>query len=181
MMFPTRTRKALLTVHVSCSVGWLGAVLGFLVLAVIGLVSTDAMQLRAVYWSLDVTLWYVIVPLCFAALLTGVVQSLGTTWGLLRHYWVLIKLVLTAAATVALLVHTGPVGMLADAAVTTDLGDLVQARVQVVVAAGAAVVVLLVTTVLSIFKPRGLTRYGLRRLQQGTDRAPARPAQAQRP
>lgn len=95
---------------------------------------------------------------------------------MLRHYWVLIKFLLTSAANIALLVHIRPVGILAHAAATTDLGgDLVQARVQVVVAAGAAVVVLLVATVLSIFKPRGLTRYGLRRLQQGTDRAPAGP------
>jgi len=174
---PARTRKALLTVHVSCSVGWLGAVLVFLVLAVIGLVSTDPQQVRAVYLSLDLTVWYVIVPLCFAALITGVLQSWGTTWGFLRHYWVLIKLLLTVAATVALLVHTRPVEFLAGEAARMDLagGDLVQARVQLIAAAAAAVLVLLAATVLSIFKPRGLTRYGLRRLerQQHQNQTPA--------
>lgn len=35
-------RKATLTVHVLCSVGWLGAVATFLVLAITGLASTDA-------------------------------------------------------------------------------------------------------------------------------------------
>jgi hypothetical protein len=185
MLFPARTRKALLTVHVSCSVGWLGAVLVFLVLAVLGLMRTDPVQVRAVYVSLDLIVWYVIVPLCLAALITGVVQSLGTTWGLLRHYWLLIKLLLTVSATVALLVHTRPVGFLAGEAAGMDLagGDLGQARVQLIAAAAAAVLVLLAATVLSIYKPRGLTRYGLRRLerQQRQDRSPATPTGAPAP
>jgi len=99
-------------------------------------------------------------------LFTGVVQSLGTTWGLLRHYWVLIKLVLTVVSTVVLLIHTRPVGLMAHESAAMNLGggDLVQARVQLIVAGAAAVVVLLLATVLSIYKPRGVTRYGLRRL-----------------
>jgi hypothetical protein len=121
MLFPARTRRALLTVHVSCSVGWLGAVLVFLVLAVVGLVSADPLQVRAVYVSLDLIVWFVIVPLCLAALISGVVQSLASMWGLLRHYWVLIKLLLTVPATVALLIHTRPVGFLADEAARMDL------------------------------------------------------------
>lgn len=185
MLLPARARKALLTVHVSCSVGWLGAVLVFLVLAVVGLVSTDPVQVRAVYVSLDLTVWLVIVPLCLAALITGVVQSLGTTWGLLRHYWVLTKLLLTVPATVALLIHTRPVGFLAVEAAGMDLagGDLVQARVQLIVAAAAAALVLLAATVLSIYKPRGVTRYGLRRLerQQPQDRSAATPTGAATP
>jgi len=35
-----------------------------------------------------------------AALATGLVQSLGTEWGLLRYYWVLGKLFLTIFATI---------------------------------------------------------------------------------
>lgn len=58
---------------------------------------------------------YVIVPFSVACLLTGLVQSLGTVWGLLRHYWVIAKLLITVAATVLLLVHMQPVGHLADA------------------------------------------------------------------
>lgn len=61
--------------------------------------------MRGAYLAMEVTGWYVIVPLAFAALLTGLVQSLGTTWGLFRHYWVLAKLALTALATLLLLLH----------------------------------------------------------------------------
>jgi hypothetical protein len=56
------------------------------------------------------TTWIVIVPLSLAALLTGVVQSLGTPWGLFRHRWIVAKLALTVVATVLLLVHTQPIG-----------------------------------------------------------------------
>src|SRR6266704_1743054 len=96
-------RKFALTVHVSSSVGFLGAVAGFLALAVAGLTSQNAQIVRAAYLAMDLTGWFVIVPLCLASLLTGLVQSLGTTWGLFRHYWVLAKLSLTAIATVVLL------------------------------------------------------------------------------
>ncbi|MDQ6901046.1 MAG: hypothetical protein M3072_16375, partial [Candidatus Dormibacteraeota bacterium] len=81
-------RKFALTAHVTCSVGWLGAVAGFLALAVAGLTSRDAQMVRGTYLAMDVTGWFVIVPLSFASLLTGLISSLGTPWGLFRHYWV---------------------------------------------------------------------------------------------
>lgn len=185
MQLTAQARKAMLTSHVSCSVGWLGSVVVFLALAVAGLVSADPGQVRAAYMSLDLTVWYVIVPLSIATLITGILQSLATQWGLFRHYWVPMKLFLTVPATTVLLIHTRPVGFLANEAAVVDLtgGDLVPARVQLIVAAGVAVLVLLVATVLSIYKPRGVTRYELRRLrqQQGADRATVRATGAPQP
>ena len=55
--------------------------------------------MRAVYLAMHLTTWFVIVPLCLASLLTGIVQSLGTTWGLFRHSWIVTKLLLTVLAT----------------------------------------------------------------------------------
>lgn len=80
-------RKLALTAHVVCAVGWIGAVAAFLALALAGLVSADAQAARAMYLAMDLTGWYVIVPLCLASLATGLVQALGTPWGLVRHYW----------------------------------------------------------------------------------------------
>ena len=85
MAMAPRLRKFALTAHVTSSVGWLGAVAGFLALAVAGLISPDAQTVRAVYLVMDLTAWYVIVPLCLASVLTGLVSSLSTTWGLFRH------------------------------------------------------------------------------------------------
>ncbi|NWF24704.1 hypothetical protein HW130_00195 [Streptomyces sp. PKU-EA00015] len=166
-MFPPRLRKLTLTLHVACSVGWLGAVAAFLALAVTGLTSNAPQTVRGAYLAMDVIGWYVIVPFSAASLLTGLVQSLGTVWGLLRHYWVIAKLLITVVATLLLLVHMQPVGHLADAAAQAALagGELEGMRIQLI-ADAAALLVLLMAAALSVFKPRGVTRYGRRRQRE---------------
>src|SRR5579859_1817827 len=158
-------RKFVLTAHVISSVGWFGAVAAFLALAIAGLTSQDAQMVRASYRWMELTGWFVIVPLCLASLLTGFVSSLGTTWGLVRHYWVLLKLLMTIPSTIVLLVHMQPISLLSGAAAKTTLfgADLSVLRIQMVVASGAALLVLLVATTLSVYKPRGMTRYGWRK------------------
>src|SRR5216683_2203005 len=106
MMMTPGLRKFALTSHVTSSVGWLGAVAGFFALAIAGLSNQNAETVRAAYIAIHLTTWFVIVPLSLAALLTGLVQSLGTTWGLFRHYWIVTKLLLTVLATILLLMHT---------------------------------------------------------------------------
>lgn len=106
-----------------------------------------------------------IVPLAFASLLTGLIQSLGTTWGLFRHYWVLVKLLLTVFATLVLLVKMELIGSAARLAAEEVLSraDLRAAGIQLVVHAGGGLLVLLVPMVLSVYKPRGMTQYGRRK------------------
>jgi hypothetical protein len=161
-------RRIALTAHVTASIGWLGAVAGFLVLAIAGWTSQDAQMVRASYLAMDLTGWFVIVPLSFASVATGLVSALGTEWGLFRHYWILIKLLVTVAATILLMVHMQTIGYMANAAAATALSraDLRGPRTQLVADAGGAIVVLLVATSLSVFKPRGTTRYGNRRRQR---------------
>ena len=164
-------RKLALTLHVLASVSWLGSVAAFLALAIAGLRNADAQIVRGCYVAMDVTTRYVIVPLCFASLVTGLVSSLGTTWGLFRHYWVAIKLTLTILATIVLLVHTRPIRYVADVAAQQSLArhELRDVRMQLVADAAAAMVVLVVNTVLAVYKPRGLTRYGRRRQREERD------------
>jgi hypothetical protein len=153
-------RKLSLTTHVATSVAWLGAVLAFLVLAIAGLTRRDELSVRAVYIAMDLVTRFVIVPLCLASLLSGIVQSLGTPWGLFRHYWVVIKLLLTVVSTALLLLHAQVVALLGRTAFAASfaLGGLREARAQLVVDAAAAVLVLLVATTLATFKPRGALR-----------------------
>jgi hypothetical protein len=155
-------RKLALTAHVIFSVGWLGAVLAYLSLAIIGLNSADAQTVRASYLSMESIAWFAIVPCCFAALLTGLVQSFGTEWGLFRHYWVLVKFLLTVSATIILLLHMPTITRVARMAAEMTLpiaGDGVVQR-QLVIHATGGLLVLVATTVLSIYKPWGLTPYG---------------------
>ena len=165
MNMSAAARRFALTAHVTTSVGWLGAVSGFLVLAISGLTNHDAQTVRAVYLAMGLLGWHLIVPLSFASLLSGVVQALGTPWGLFRHYWVLIKLLITPLATLVLLLHMQPIQQLAEVARHSSMShaDLSEMRVQIVVDAAAGAFVLFVATALSVYKPRGLTPYGQRR------------------
>src|SRR3989441_6251031 len=158
-------RKFTLTAHVTSSVGLLGSIAAFLALAVAGLTSQDAQIVRAAYLAMDLTARFVIVPLAFASLLTGLIQSLGTPWGLFRHYWVLAKLLLTAFATIVLLVKLELISYAARLAAETILSrtDLRAAGIELAVHAAGGLLVLLVPAVLSIYKPRGLTPYGRRK------------------
>ena len=168
MTMTARPRKLALTAHVVSSVGWLGAVASSFVLAVAGVVSDDPQTVRGAYVTLELLGWYVLVPLSLASLLTGLVSSLGTTWGLFRHYWVLAKLVINVFATVVLLMYMQSLEYLARlAAQTSSTGDLAELRSgSPVLHAGAALLLLLLATVLGLYKPRGLTRYGWRKQQE---------------
>ena len=75
MTMTPRIRKFALTAHVTSSVGWLGAVAGFLALAVAGLTSQDAQMVRAAYLAMELTGWFVIVPLSLASPLTGLSRA----------------------------------------------------------------------------------------------------------
>lgn len=160
-------RKFALTAHVIASVGWLGAVAAFLAVALASLTNDDVQLVRAAYRVMELMGWTVIVPFGAASLVTGLVQSLGTPWGLFRHWWVVLKLLLTALALLVLLVHLQPIDFMADIAAKATLAphDHRAVRIQLVFDAGAALLVLLVNTTLSVYKPRGLTRYGQRRLR----------------
>lgn len=160
-----RLRKLTLTAHVTTSVGWLGAVVGFLALAVAGLTSRDAQTVRAAYLSMDLTARVVIVPLALASLLTGLVSSLGTAWGLFRYYWVLVKFLLIVFAAIILLLKLQPISQVASLAAERALSsdDLRDVRTSLVAHAAGGLLVLLAATVLGVYKPWGTTRYGRRR------------------
>jgi hypothetical protein len=100
--------------------------------------------------------------LILASLLSGLIQALGTTWGLFRHYWVLVKLLLPVFATIILLLQMPLIGYMADIAAEATLSgaDRRDLRSSLVVHAAGGLLVLLVAAALSVYKPRGMTRYG---------------------
>lgn len=170
-------RKFVLTAHVTSSVGWLGAIVAFLALGVIGVVSQDAQVVRGVYLVMEPAGWFVLVPLAVASLVTGLIQSLGSAWGLLRHYWVLAKLLINLLGVVVLLLYMQTLSFLADvAAQGSSIDDLsgAQGGGSPIVHSAVALLLLLLAAGLSVYKPRGMTRYGQRR-----QRKPAQPARAQ--
>lgn len=168
-----RLRKLTLLAHVASSVGWLGAIAVFLALAIVGLTSEDAETVRGVYLVMEPAAWYVLIPLAIASLLTGFLQSLTTAWGLLRHYWVVFKLLINLVATIILLVYTQTLESVARVAADPS-ADLTTVRsVSPLLHAALALVLLLVATTLAVYKPRGLTWYGQRK-QSGPSRVHGR-------
>jgi hypothetical protein len=163
MMSPV-VRKLMLTVHVGSSVGWLGAIVAYIALNVAALVSEDEQLVRAAYLMMEPVAWFALVPLALASLVTGIVQSLGSPWGLFRYYWVLISFMVTVVATAILLLHLPAIDGMADTAADQSAGldglggDLFHSV--------GGLAVLLVPLVLNIYKPRGLTRYGWRAQQK---------------
>lgn len=156
-------RKLVVTTHVASSVGWLGAVIMFLALAGLGLTSADPATVRGVYLVMQPTGTYVLVPLALVSLATGVLSGLGTGWGLVRHYWVLIKLLITAASTAVLVLYLETFRLLAEAAANPDTPLAAVRNASPALHSALALIVLLLATVLAIYKPRGATGFGLRR------------------
>ena len=169
-------RKFALAVHVTVSVGWIGAVVAYLALGVSAVTSQDAQTIRAAYLAMELTGWYAIVPLALAALLTGLIMSLGTVWGLFRHYWVFISLGLTIFATVVLLLHMPTVSALADVARVADGADLSGLGGDLF-HPGVGLLLLVVIAVLNMYKPRGVTPYGWRKQQEERKRRASQPPQ----
>lgn len=162
MRFPPVVRKAVLTTHVATSVGWLGAVVAYLALDLAAVTSTDPDLARAAFVAMDLVVVAAVVPLALASLVIGVVNALGTSWGLFRHYWVVVKLLLTAVATVVLLMQLPGIRAMAEAARSgVDPSELPGTLAHSI----GGLIVLVLVTVLSTYKPRGLTRYGWRRQQ----------------
>ena len=139
--------------------------------------SQEAQTLRSAYLGLGLIAGSVIVPLSIATLVTGVLVSIGTKWGLVRHWWVTISFVLTVIATVVLIIETGTIAAYAavasDPATTT--AELQSLGSTLVHSIGGAVL-LLGVLVLNIYKPRGMTPYGWRKQHEERGSHPQPPA-----
>lgn len=168
MTLSPAARKANFLTHVAASVGWMGSVVAYLALAVGGLAGKDPALARSAYLAMEFIGWSVIVPLSLAALLTGLIQSLGTEWGLFRHYWILAKFLIASVGSLILLFHMRVVGQMSGVArgtsfSTDGFGDL---RIQIVVHASGGLLILMTAMVLSVYKPLGRTPYGRRMLEE---------------
>ena len=161
MVMQAGLRRAVLSAHLTVSIGWIGAVIAYLALGIAAVTTRQPETIRAAWVAMELTGWYVIVPLALVSFASGVVMAAGTKWGLFRHYWVLLSLGLTGFAVVVLLLHMPEVSAktaiarTADARVLAGLGgDLGHPAI--------GLAVLLVVQVLNLYKPRGLTRHGYR-------------------
>ena len=170
MTMSPQWRKLWLTIHLALSVGWIGAVVAYLVLGVSAVTTKDVQTVRAAWIAMNLTGWSAIVPLAIGSLVTGLIMSLGTPWGLFRYYWVLVTFALTVFCVVILVLHMPSVSAIARTVRADELlggdrgGDLLHPSL--------GLIVRLVIMVLNVYKPQGMTPYGWRKQRerrQGAD------------
>lgn len=177
MSLPPRLRKTVLTLHISTSVGWFGAVLAYLALDITAVTSNDPQTVRGAYVAMSLIVVYVIAPLAIASVVIGIVNALGTSWGLLRHYWVLVKLLLTLFAAGILLAEVPTVTYLGRAAASAADPRVLPGTLLHSI---GGLTVLLITVILSVFKPPGITPYGWRKQQANRRPTAGAPSDRQR-
>ncbi|GHG91552.1 DUF2269 domain-containing protein [Streptomyces lanatus] len=161
-------RRAALVVHVIASAGWLGLTLGLLALAITAATTGSAVTVEASVRAMKLFADWLLLPLAFLTLVSGLVLSLGTQWGLARHRWVYIKFWLTLATTTAttFALRPGLDTTVAAVAAGEPLPDATGLMMGPIVSLSAY----LFMTVISVLKPWGLTRRG-RRLRDASARS----------
>lgn len=154
-----RARKVWLTLHVGISVGWLGLSLAMTTLAIAAATADDHVIRHGAYELMHVFDLAIVIPSALAAILSGLVVSLGTPWGLIRHWWVLLKFVIAVSLPVIATVESTWIEQLENrtqdpAAEPGGLG------LTLVICMILFVVLLWTAVTLSIFKTGGRTRWG---------------------
>ncbi|GAA1949701.1 hypothetical protein GCM10009754_17940 [Amycolatopsis minnesotensis] len=154
-----RARKVWLVLHIGVSVGWLGLSLGMVTLAVTGLVAETHAVRHGAYEIFHVFDLVIVIPSVVLTITTGLVVSLGTPWGLVKHRWVLAKFVISLSIPAAAAIESRWVIELVartedPAAEPGALGGALVATV------GCFAVLLWTATTLSVVKPWGRTRWG---------------------
>jgi hypothetical protein len=148
-----RARQTLTTIHVAVGVGLLGATSSTLLLALIATGSSDPEAAQDTYRLISLQSAVFGIPLSVLSLLSGIALGLGTKWGVLRHWWTTLKLVL-----ILLVMANG--ALMIGASVDDLRGATPSAGAETRVVAGAVlnVAMLLTATSLSMFKPGGRLR-----------------------
>ncbi len=158
-------RRAILVVHVTAAAGWLGLTLGLLALGLTAITTGSGPMIEAACRSMKVFTDWLVLPVAVLTLLSGLVLSLGTPWGLARHRWVYAKFWLTLATITASVLALRPgvnsaVDTVASGAPLAEPRDLVMGPI-------VSLTAYVFMTVISVLKPWGLTKRG-RRLRVST-------------
>jgi hypothetical protein len=161
------TFKLLLTTHVIVSVGWLGVVIAKIVLKIIAMTTSDPASFDALVFAAG-RLSFAFPPLAIATIVTGVLLSIGTKWGLIQHYWVATKIVLTFGVIITA-VQLGtripqPRSQVVDN--SRFLGLPASPMALLFALTIAHLVMLMIATILSTHKPWGKTWFGRRKAVQ---------------
>jgi hypothetical protein len=169
MQMTRKLRRFVLLTHILSAVSWIGVDLVMGVLSFRGLATDDPQTLATAYGGLAMFCVPLLLTLGLLTLTTGVVLGLGTRFGLVRHWWVVTKLLITLVLVSLVLVALQPT--LADAAAQTAVIDeslpfrLTDVRRNMIFPPLVSTTALLFASWLSVYKPWGPTPRGRRFLR----------------
>ncbi|MGP3926134.1 2Fe-2S iron-sulfur cluster-binding protein [Streptomyces sp. 8N616] len=155
-----RARKVWLMLHIGFSVSWLGLSLAMAVMSVVGLTADDHGTRRTAYDIMHLFDLTLVIPSMALALITGVVVSVGTPWGLIRHWWVLLKFVI--ALSLPLFAAFFEHKWIKELQALEPSQEPGGTGLALVVCLVVFTVLLWTAVFLSVFKPGGRTRWGRR-------------------
>ncbi|MFE0178139.1 DUF2269 domain-containing protein [Streptomyces sp. NPDC059002] len=165
-------RRATLVVHVVGSAGWLGLTLGLLALALTAITTESTTIIEAAVRSMKIFTDWLVIPLSLLTLLSGLLLSVGTPWGLAKHRWVYTKFWLTLATTIASVFALRP--GVSDSAATVAAGDPITDASGLIAGPIVSLSAYVFMTVISVLKPWGLTRRGQKQRASAHKRVDAR-------
>jgi hypothetical protein len=151
--------KTMLVLHVLTSVGWFGLAVAIVFFWITAKATADEGLAHALYLTIAQLPWLT-VPAGLAAIVTGGLLGLGTRYGLVKHWWVIIKILIAAIVVITDGTLTGE---LAHAAAVNHTSEPVLYG-----SSTAHVIVLVLASVLSVFKPPGRTPWWSRRSSSQT-------------
>ncbi|WP_340682674.1 hypothetical protein LCL61_28945 [Amycolatopsis coloradensis] len=158
-------RKLWVMLHVGLSVSWLGIAISMVVLSTVGYATENAELRHGAYELMHIFDLFIVIPTMMLSIITGLVVSLGSKWGLAKHWWVLLKLVIALGIPAVAIVESQWVQELAertlDPAAEPGATGLTLMICMIVFSAA-----LWTATYLSVFKPGGKTRWGKKNIER---------------
>jgi hypothetical protein len=152
-------RKGVMVLHAVSGISWMGVDIAILILLLTARTSDDVTVVVSGFNAIRMIVPIAVPPLSLSILITGVILGLGSSWGLIRYWWVLVKLCLSLIMTVLVFVSLVPgVNQIALLDITTVSADTVRASLgdiptQLMYPPMVSFLMLATATVLSIYKP----------------------------
>src|SRR5215208_8148791 len=156
----TRMRKSVLVVHIVSAGVWIGIDVVMAVFVFTALLAADDNTKALCYQALELFAVWPLLMTGLVCLASGVVLGLGTKYGLVRYWWVAIKLALNVVLVVLVVfvLRPGVIEMaeqgrrfMAGETASLTVGGLIFPPI-------VSTSALLVATVLAVFKPWGRIR-----------------------
>lgn len=154
-------KKWLLSLHILFSAIMLGTSVTFLILSITAVSSNDSGLILSCYKAMHVLSTTSVRASFIGTIVTGLLLSVWTHWGLVKYYWIIAKEILSLVALIL-----GPIGMyiwtLQGISLITDggagavnQGAMVENTISLFIGIGLQVISLVAMFLLSVFKPWG--------------------------